>query len=87
MKKTKGFSYDTEKDMDVINHIEKQPHQANYILELVRSDMFKLKDTDIEKMVKKYVREYCESLNLSSKEVEENKIGIGNVMDLLNLGK
>lgn len=28
MKKVKGFSYDTEKDKDVIEHIEKQPTQA-----------------------------------------------------------
>lgn len=56
MKKTKGFSYDTNKDMDVINHIEKQPHQANYILSVIRSDMSKPKD-EIQILVKKYVEE------------------------------
>lgn len=55
MKKTKGFSYDTEKDMDVINHIEKQPHQANYILSVIRCDMSKPKEESLEAIIEKYV--------------------------------
>ena len=84
MKNTKGFSYDTEKHMDVINHIEKQPHQANYIIELVRADMYKI-GNDIEELVKKYVKKYCKEVD--SKEAEDTGIGIDSVMDLLNLVK
>lgn len=84
MNKTKGFSYDTEKHMDIINHIEKQPHQANYIIELVRADMYK-SGNDIEELVKKYVKKYCKEVD--SKEEDGTEIGIDSVMDLLNLGK
>ena len=65
MKKTKGFSYNTETDMDVINHIRKQPHQANYILELIRADMFESKNTNIEEIVKRYVEIYYNNINLN----------------------
>ena len=55
MNKTKGFSYDPEKDMDVINHIEKQPHQANYILSVIRSDMSKQKEESLEAIIERCV--------------------------------
>lgn len=66
MKKIKGFIYDTEKDKDIIEHIEKQPHQANYILNLVKKDMNK-KNNEIEHLVKKYVNEL-----LKNKENKQN---------------
>lgn len=85
MKKVKGFSYDTEKDKDVIEHIEKQPHQANYIIGLVKKDMNN-KNDKIEELVKKYVKEMLEDKNIELKE-NNNKISKNDIMDLLNIGK
>lgn len=84
MKKTKGFSYDTEIDADVIEHIEKQPLQNKYILDLVRADMNK-SESDIEEIVKKYVEKVLKDKNV---KVEDRKrIELDSVMDLLNIGK
>lgn len=84
MKKVKGFSYDTEKDKDVIEHIEKQPHQANYIIELIRKDMNN-KNDEIEELVKKYVKEILKNKNIELKE-NNNRVSKNDVMDLLNIG-
>ena len=84
MKKIKGFSYDTEIDKDVIEHIEKQPIQNKYIWNLVRDDMSK-SGNEIEKLVKKYVEEMMRDMDI--KKIEDNKVDIDSVMDLLNLGK
>lgn len=84
MKKTKGFSYDSEVDKDVIEHIEKQPVQNKYIWGLVRADMNK-SDNDIEKLVKKYVEKILKDKNL---EIDNrSKIELDNVLELLNIGK
>lgn len=84
MKKIKGFSYDTEKDKDVIQYIEKQPHQANYIIELIRKDMSN-KNDKIEELVKKYVKEILKDKNIETKSNEkENNISKNEVVDLLN---
>jgi len=85
MKKVKGFSYDTEKDKDVIEHIEKQPHQANYIIELIRKDMNN-KNDEIEELVKKYVKEILKNKNIELKE-NNNRVSKDDVMDLLSIGK
>lgn len=85
MKKVKGFSYDTEKDKDVIEHIEKQPHQANYIIELIRKDMNN-KNDKIEELVKKYVKEILKDKNIELKE-NNNRVSKDDVMDLLSIGK
>lgn len=85
MKKVKGFSYDTEKDKDVIEHIEKQPHQANYIIELIRKDMNN-KNDKIEELVKKYVKEILKNKNIELKE-NNNRVSKDDVMDLLSIGK
>lgn len=84
MKKTKGFAYDTEKDKDVIEHIEKQPVQNQYIWNLVRADMNKL-DNNIENLVKEYVEKILRDKNLEINT--KSKIELDNVMDLLNIGK
>lgn len=83
MKKVKGFSYDTEKDKDVIEYIEKQPHQANYIWNLVRKDMCKT-ESEIEELVKKYIEKYLKDKKIDIKE--ESKISFDDVKNLLNLG-
>lgn len=84
MKKVKGFSYDTEIDRSVIEHIEKQPIQNKYIWNLVRDDMNK-SDNEIEELVRKYVEKMLKGMDI--KKVEGNKVDINSVMDLLNLGK
>lgn len=83
MKKVKGFSYDTEKDKDVIEYIEKQPHQANYIWNLVRKDMCKT-ESEVEELVKKYIEKYLKDKKIDIKE--ESKISFDDVKNLLNLG-
>lgn len=84
MKKIKGFSYDTEADMDVIEHIEKQPLQNKYILDLVRADMNKT-DNYIEDIVKKYVEKVLKDKSVKIESAD--KIELNSVMDLLNIGK
>lgn len=86
MKKVKGFSYNTEKDKDVIEYIEKQPHQANYILNLIRKDMNK-KNNELEYLVKKYVEELLKDKKMTIKTNQNDNITKENVMDLLNIGK
>lgn len=83
MKKVKGFSYDTEKDKDVIEYIEKQPHQANYIWNLVRKDMCKT-ESEVEELVRKYIEKYLKDKKIDIKE--ESKISFDDVKNLLNLG-
>ncbi len=83
MKKIKGFSYDTEKDKDVIEYIKRQPHQANYILNLVREDMNK-QNNEIEILVKRYVSEILKEKNIEVEDKKDNTITKENVMDLLN---
>lgn len=84
MQKTKGFIYDDELDKDIIEQIEKQPHQANYIKSLIRADMNK-QDDNIELLVKKYVEKILKDKNLKSEDNQE--IELNSVMDLLNIGK
>lgn len=84
MKRVKGFSYDTETDKDVIEHIEKQPVQNKYVWNLIRNDMNK-SGNEIEMLVEKYVREMLKDMDV--KKVDDNNVDINSVMDLLNLGK
>ena len=81
MIKVKGFGYDTEKDKNVIEHIQKQPHQANYIWSLVRQDMNK---ESIEEIVRKQIEKYLENMNLTKKE-ETVSIDTEEVLNILNL--
>lgn len=57
MNKTKGFNYNIEKHQHIIEYIEKQPNQSQYILNLVEKDM---KGTNIQELVKKEVDKYLE---------------------------
>lgn len=85
MKKVKGFSYNTEKDMDAIRYIEKQPHQANYIIGLVRADMNKV--DDIELLVKKYVEKILKEKNIKVDNKKVDNISKDDIINLLNVGK
>lgn len=69
MKKVKGFGYDTVKDADVIAHIKKQPHEGQYIINLVRKDMNKeeINKETIKKIIRKEIEKYLEGLNLETK--------------------
>lgn len=83
MKKVKGFSYDTEKDMDIIKHIEKQPHQANYIINLVRKDI-QQNSNEIENIVRKCVEKILKDKNIEIKS-NENSINKNDINQLLNI--
>lgn len=83
MKKVKGFSYDTEKDKDVIEYIQKQPHQANYIWNLVRKDMQSNND-QIEDMVRKYVEKILKEKNIEIKDKKKTNISKNEVMEFLS---
>ena len=84
--KVKGFSYHIENDIDVIEHIKKQPNEANYIIGLIRSDMNKI-DNDIETLVKKYVKELLKSKSIQFDDKKEGNISKDNIADLLNIGR
>lgn len=72
MKKVKGFSYDTEKDKQIIDHIEKQPNGSHYIWELVRKDM---QGSSIEEIVRREIQKYAKDINFEKKiEIDTNEI-------------
>jgi len=81
MKKVKGFNFDTIKDRDVIEHIEKQPNQSSYIKELVRRDMNK---EGIEEIVRKQIEKYLEGLEVKRKD-NDMPINADSIMDILRL--
>lgn len=84
MKKIKGFSYDTEKDKDVIDYIEKQPHQAKYIWNLVRDNMNQF-DNEIENLVRKYIKEILKEKNIDINRTQEIKVTEKDISQLLNI--
>lgn len=69
MRKTKGFSYNPEKDNDVINHIDIQQNGSQYIWNLVRKDM---EQNDIEIIIKKQIEKYLQGLDLSVGKSKNN---------------
>lgn len=82
--KTKGFSYDPEEDMDVIDHLDKQPNFSLYLKELVRKDM---KNNSIEEIVKRQIEKYLQGMNLSAginnkNTMEISELDIKNILDL-----
>lgn len=88
MKRVKGFGYDTEKDMDAIEHIDKQPHQGNYILNLVRADMNKkrLDKGSIRDIVRKEIEKYLEDADVEIKTKEKLvSINAQEVMNILDM--
>lgn len=81
----KGFSYHIIRDADVIEHIKKQPNEANYIIGLIRADMNE--PDDIELLVKKYVEELLKNKNIKLDNKKEGNISKDSVADLLNIGR
>lgn len=80
MKRVKGFSFETEEDKDIINHIESQPNQSMYIKELVRKDM---RATSIEEIVRQQIEKYLEGLEF--KKEKSVSIDTDEVMNILQL--
>lgn len=83
MRKTKGFSYDPEKDMDVIKHINKQQNGSQYIWDLVRKDM-KSQENNIEHIVKKYIEKYLKNFEIKKRE-DTADIDVAGVMEIINM--
>lgn len=81
MKKVKGFSYDTEKDKDLIEHIGKQPNYSQYIWSLVRKDMNK---ESIESLIQKEIQKYLDKFEINSQE-NEAEIDSNEVINILNM--
>lgn len=57
MNKVKGFNFDTIKDKIVLQHIEAQGNQSQYIKELVKKD---LENENMEELVKIHVEKVLE---------------------------
>lgn len=81
MKKVKGFSFDTEKDKEIIEHLEKQPNMSSYIKELVRKDMNK---ESIEEIVRKQIEKYLQGFEIKRKDNDTN-INTASIMDILRM--
>lgn len=79
MKKVKGFTYDAEKDKDVIEYIEKQPNQSRYIWNLVRQDMNK---NSLKNLVRQYVEEILKEKNI---KLDQKSITKNDIAQLLNI--
>lgn len=92
MKKVKGFSYDTEKDKDIIDHIDDQPNGSKYIWNLVRKDIdnnqYKIKEIikeEITKQLNNYNLESNRNRKKETIEKEKNTIDTQAITDILNM--
>lgn len=81
MRKIKGFSYDPEKDKEVIEHINRQQNSSKYILNLVRKDMNKQEDM-IEELVKKYIKKHLGKIETLQNDNEVDIEGIMNILEM-----
>jgi len=81
MKKVKGFSFDTEKDKEILEYIEKQPNMSSYIKELIRKDMRK---ESIDEIVRKQIEKYLEGFEIKKKDNDTN-INTASIMDILRM--
>lgn len=83
MRRTKGFSYDPEKDFDVMQHIAGQQNGSQYIWDLVRRDM---SENSIEEMVRKQIEKYLQGMDLSAgKEKDAMDIDANDIKNILDL--
>ncbi|MEY8416348.1 hypothetical protein AAK964_08600 [Tissierella praeacuta] len=69
MKRVKGFNFDTEADKEIIEHIERQGNQSDYIKKLVKNDM---ESTDLEEFIKKQVDKHLENIARGIKNSPES---------------
>lgn len=81
MKRVKGFHFNIIEDKDVIEYIEKQPNQSNYIKGLVRKD---IQGSSIEEIVRQQIEKYLEGIELKTKE-KSVRIDTEEVLNILNL--
>lgn len=70
MRRTKGFSYDIDKDKDVINHIDEQQNGSQYIWQLVRKDM---KETNIIDVINNQIEKYLRNSEIKYSEIKCKK--------------
>lgn len=57
MQKVKGFTYDTERDKEVIDYIDRQGNGSKYIWSLVKKDM---EENNVETIVRRILNEHLE---------------------------
>jgi hypothetical protein len=83
VRKTKGFSYDPEKDQDVMQRIADQQNGSQYIWELVRKDM---KVNSIEDMIQRQIEKYLQGMSfLAGKEKIAMDIDANDIKNILDL--
>jgi hypothetical protein len=83
VRKTKGFSYDPDKDKDIIDHIDSQQNGSQYIWNLVKADM---SENDIESIVKRHIEKYLQGYELQvGKENRTIDVDINEISNILNL--
>lgn len=86
MRETKGFSYDPEKDKDVIRHIDSQPNRSQYIWALVRKDM---KGSDIVEVINRQIEKYLGNIAYTKPVAVKDSMDIGidtnDIQSILNL--
>lgn len=68
MRKTKSFSYDEEKDKNVIQYLDKMSNASAYIVNLIKADMNKKSSFSDEQK--------REILNIIQQYVNDNEISV-----------
>lgn len=81
MNKVKGFNYNTEKHKHIIEHIEKQLNQSQYIWSLVEKDM---NSENIEDKIERIVRRLLKDMDVHITE-KEKTIDISSIKDILGM--
>lgn len=83
MRKIKGFSYDPEKDKDIIEHLDRQQNMSVYIKELVRKDM---KNGSIEEIVRNQIEKYLQEHEITAgMKVNNVNLDADEIQNILNL--
>lgn len=85
MRGKKKQIYVPQEDFDVLNHLENQPNQSQYIIRLIRSDMKNHKEIsrkEIEKIVEEYLRKYGSNITVDTKD-EQVENSVLSVLDML----
>lgn len=85
MRGKKKQIYVPQEDFDVLNHLESQPNQSQYIIRLIRADMKNHKEIsreEIEKIVEEYLRKYGSNITVDTKD-EQVENSVLSVLDML----
>jgi len=81
MRKIKGFSYDPEKEKDIVEYINSKANGSQYIWSLVRKDMSNQED-HIENLVKRYIDKHLKGVDRTE---DKNVIDVKDVNDILSI--